>query len=251
MGTEKNKEMVLPNPLHPMLVRAYNVLEPMFIKNVLPRKGHGLLASEEQWTALLEDLPEVGSIVRETLSRIWRTKKSSPAEKWQELKDHLGAFLRKSRPADRSKVAKTSSSNEWNRLENWHVEVVFRYTYPRLDINVSKMRNHLLKSPFCVHPKTGRVCVPIRPSEIDQFNPFEVPTLPQIVDELDQAVRGEEEGDESSSNNHHSRRPDWYKTSLRKYFVPFQKDFLEPLGADVRRKNRDEKEMQAALVGDF
>ena len=239
-----NKEIILPNPLHPMLVRAYNVLEPMFIKNVLPRKGHGLMAAEEQWTTLLEDLPEVGSKVRELLTKIWRTKKSTPAEKWHELKDHLETFIRKSKPADRSKAAKTASSKEWNRLENWHVEVVFRYTYPRLDINVSKMRNHLLKSPFCVHPKTGRVCVPIRPDDIELFNPFEVPTLPQLVDELDQAG-SDKDGDEGSN------RPDWYKTSLRKYFVPFQKDFLEPLGTEIRRKNRDEKEKQAALVGDF
>ena len=56
---------------------------------------------------------------------------------------------------------------------------MLQYMYPRLDVNVSKGVNHLLKSPLCVHPKTGRVCVPIDVSQVDKFNPFKV-SLPHV-----------------------------------------------------------------------
>ena len=51
----------------------------------------------------------------------------------------------------------------------------------RLDIAVSKGMNHLLKAPFCVHPKTGRICVPFNPEQVDQFNPEEVRLFPLFI----------------------------------------------------------------------
>lgn len=56
-------------------------------------------------------------------------------------------------------------------------EIKLQYSYPRLDINVTKGMNHLLKAPFCVHPKSGKVSVPINPNYIDHFDPANVPTL--------------------------------------------------------------------------
>ncbi|WAR11010.1 PRI1-like protein [Mya arenaria] len=53
---------------------------------------------------------------------------------------------------------------EGKRSPNLQDEVMLQYCYPRLDVNVSKGVNHLLKSPFC------RVCVPIDPENIDNYN---------------------------------------------------------------------------------
>ncbi|KAG0501423.1 hypothetical protein HPP92_001495 [Vanilla planifolia] len=52
------------------------------------------------------------------------------------------------------------------------------------ELKVSKHMNHLLKAPFCVHPKTGRVCVPIDPQHCDSFDPTAVPTLSKLLEEL-------------------------------------------------------------------
>ncbi|NXN07091.1 PRI1 primase, partial [Indicator maculatus] len=56
-------------------------------------------------------------------------------------------------------------------------EVMLQFCFPRLDINVSKGVGHLLKSPFSVHPKTGRISVPLDLQRLDQFDPFAVPTI--------------------------------------------------------------------------
>lgn len=39
----------------------------------------------------------------------------------------------------------------------------------------------MLQAPFCVHPKTGKVCVPIDPQRSGDFDPDAVPTLSQLV----------------------------------------------------------------------
>jgi len=62
--------------------------------------------------------------------------------------------------------------------------LVFTYLYPRLDANVSTGINHLLKSPFCVHPKTGKICVPIDPNAPEDFRVSKVPTLTSVINEL-------------------------------------------------------------------
>ena len=90
-------------------------------------------------------------------------------------------------------------------------EIQLQWSYPRLDVNVSKGVNHLLKSPLCVHPKTGqvstnkqvltlqsphcviilhaiftgRICVPIDVKRVDEFDPFVVPTVSQICHEFE------------------------------------------------------------------
>lgn len=58
-------------------------------------------------------------------------------------------------------------------------------------------------TPSAVHPKTGRVCVPIDPANVRDFDPFVVPTLGQLQRQIDQYDKdhGEEVGGGSGSGS--------------------------------------------------
>eukprot|EP01013_Petalomonas_cantuscygni_P003617 TRINITY_DN13820_c0_g1_i1.p1 TRINITY_DN13820_c0_g1~~TRINITY_DN13820_c0_g1_i1.p1 ORF type:complete len:451 (+),score=40.15 TRINITY_DN13820_c0_g1_i1:38-1390(+) len=64
---------------------------------------------------------------------------------------------------------------------------VYAFVYPRLDVNVSTHRNHLLKAPFVIHPGTGNVCVPLDFARIERFAPSCCVTLRKVVQELETA----------------------------------------------------------------
>ncbi|NWW87515.1 PRI1 primase, partial [Rhynochetos jubatus] len=83
-------------------------------------------------------------------------------------------------------------------------EIMLQYCFPRLDINVSKGVGHLLKSPFSVHPKTGRISVPLDLQRLDQFDPFAVPTISLLCHELDAA--GDDREQEDSGETEPKRR---------------------------------------------
>jgi DNA primase small subunit len=93
-------------------------------------------------------------------------------------------------------------------------DIILQYTYPRIDAEVSKHRNHLLKAPFCVHPKTGRICVPVDPETIDEFDPELVPTVGQLLRELDAAI-SDSTGEEHSGPFVLDPQTDPFDRSLR------------------------------------
>lgn len=58
------------------------------------------------------------------------------------------------------------------RLEN----AVLAYVWPRMDENVSKSINHLIKAPFCAHAKSKRIAVALNASHA-AWNPASAPML--------------------------------------------------------------------------
>jgi len=226
----------LSSPLHPLFTRSYSILEPMFLEHICPETGHGLLAIPEKWEPLLDRLPRVALPVKSALLEKWSEEVSTPQEKWLDLKEHLQIFAH---PKGTKKSRKESdlSYSDKSEIDQWPVVTVFYYCYPRLDTAVSVHRDHLLKSPFCVHPGTGRVCVPIDMRRVESFDPFQVPTMGQVISDLD--------------NVEAETKEKWRRTRLADYFGPFEKDFLKPMLKEVARLERKIKEEEAATRADF
>jgi hypothetical protein len=95
--------------------------------------------------------------------------------------------------------------------------------------------------------------VPIDASKADEFNPFTVPTLRDLVNQIDAAHTSSSSSSSSAAadGSSSSSQSDLEKTALHPYIQCFESSFLKPLYSSIRRKLRDETEKQAAIAGDF
>ncbi|RYG50365.1 hypothetical protein EON67_05410 [archaeon] len=138
-------------------------------------------------------------------------------------------------------------------LEGLIPAIVFTYTYPRLDIDVSKTINHLLKAPFCIHPKTGRVCVPLDADTVQDFDPAAAPQLRTLVTEV---AALEASGvippatKEDVSEGVDRAQLIVSNTSLSKY-MSFFANFVQRLERTATDKFRRERERAAGWTADF
>jgi len=174
-------------------------------------------ASKKGWEALLQLLPDKRIV--STLRAKWEGDEDlSSKDKWEDLRQER-RDIRKDLPRS-------------NLMQAALEDVILQYTYPRLDAEVSKHRNHLLKAPFCVHPKTGRVCVPVDPATVNDFDPESVPTVMKLLEELDK--KSIPVDTPAENGEHHS---DWEDTSLKPYVDMLDKHVLKIMD-EVRRNKR-------------
>ena len=118
-------------------------------------------------------------------------------------------------------------------------DIVLEYTYPRLDVEVSKKQIHLLKSPFVIHPGTGRVCVPIDVKRLSEFDPLGVPTVTGLLGEID-VFNVQEDRDNAEGK----QVQDYEKTSLKPY-VEYFRQFVADLLKDEKTEKRERGEPES------
>ncbi|PFH62996.1 hypothetical protein XA68_10408 [Ophiocordyceps unilateralis] len=232
-GAHSGKKVNVRRPLHPHLSRSLDILKSHFQQDVLDAQDPW--ATTEQAEKLLQLLPD--RRLNDSLRRKWESSPGrNSASKW----------------ADIDAVAKTGASKSLDprALLEAKQDVVLEYAYPRLDVEVSKKLNHLLKSPFVVHPGTGRVCVPIDKSRLADFDPLGVPTVQELLAEIDAWREGEDKEDKEDNEEEGDGVAkgkgvaDWEKTSLKPY-VDYFRSFVAGLvrdekGARIKREREED-----------
>ncbi|XP_055020359.1 DNA primase small subunit [Boleophthalmus pectinirostris] len=227
-GEDTVKKVTLSDPIHPFIKESLLVVERYFTRYALHEQD--ILGRKETLDKVLALVPED---VRKELQQDFQNEKK-PETRWKLIKDH---------------ALKKKAANKKNH--HFEKEIMLQYCYPRLDVNVSKGVNHLLKSPFSVHPKTGRISVPIDLKELEKFDPFAVPTISLICEELDRPKPGEddEEADDKENEKDATEKRkirDYKRTSLAKY-VRYFDQFLE----GVARSWKGELLRKSDLQKDF
>lgn len=233
-GSQSGKRANLKRPLHPHITRSLDILKNYFAQTTLVDQN--TFAGSEQCERLLSLLPD-------------KSLNDALRKKWASAPDRSS----KNKWADIDALAKTGKSSTLNTstLRDAKQDIVLEYTYPRLDAEVSKKMIHLLKSPFVIHPGTGRVCVPIDGRKAEQFDPLSVPTVTELLAEIDawdaehpNGIDADAAGDGESSAPNESdvkggrKIPDYEKTSLKPY-VDYFRSFIAGLNKEERSGKRE------------
>lgn len=217
--------------LHPSVEAAAEFLKSNWIECILPQQR--LLEDESMRNSILKLIPD--EAVAETIRGEWegRGKGKSSKNSTEDINVHRWNILQQEVAAKQREFK--NKNRQWNRCLD---EIIFAFSYPRLDMEVSKKMNHLLKAPFCVHPKTGKVCVPIDPDLAFEFDPDEVPSVQKLLGELDS---GDDEGLVPNADGLY-----YEHTSLAPSIQLFETSFLE----GMLRSGREELAAKAKALVD-
>jgi len=186
----------LKEPLHPMYERAIKVCDEYF-KDVLDEQN---LLNNEKGQNLLKGLIKAYFVKDYNEAKIQDILDDPEVKKSSQKLKFIEEIL--------SKIPKTEVTRGLC-INDFKLNIL----YPRLDINVSTHINHLLKSPFCIHPKTGLVAVPLSEEDILNFKMDDIPRLDQLVNDF-----------KNGKNNENFNK-----------YVKFFKGFVEKLKDDGKK----------------
>jgi DNA primase small subunit len=211
VGVTNNLAGTANRTIHPSLRRAIEgddgqgPLKTAFVDVIL--RDQDCFSRPKQWETLLNLLPigEPDAVAK--LRAKWTAHPTRASlEKWADVTEA---------------ASKSKRTNVWKACLE---DVILQYTYPRIDSEVSKHLNHLLKSPFVIHPATGKVCVPLLPSQIDSFDPErDCPSMGQLLGEMNVAAKRNGVDLHKEKGQMSSLKAYWDQTSLKPFVETMEK----------------------------
>lgn len=213
--------VVIGEKMHHSVKRAMKVVEAHFEEVILVDQN--LFALENGITKLVQMISD-DNARKEADLYLRKFEGKSSKEIWD-------AFCKY---ANSMRTSQTGSA--WARKLKYIIEEIqIALIYPRLDINVTKGMNHLLKSPFVIHPATGKVCVPFSAQAVSKFDPNKVPTINQLLEDIN---KYDEERKGQSVNDDKSNMKEYRKTGMLKGVKVFE-EFLRKMYKGIGREKLD------------
>ena len=170
----------LKDPIHPLYERAINIINEYF-ETILNEQN---LLNDEKGKNLLKALINAyfgnNNVQEDKIDKILNSENNRVSSiKLNEIISYL------------TNIQNQNKKNKKNLVDLCIKDFKLNILYPRLDINVSTHINHLLKSPFCIHPKTGLVAVPLSGEDILHFKINDIPRLDRLVDDYNHNRKNE------------------------------------------------------------
>ncbi|VDN02188.1 unnamed protein product [Thelazia callipaeda] len=208
--------------VHPMLEDAYRFLvQSHDVSEMMYEQGW---MSDDGLMSLLDGCgnKEVEEEIRQIINEIKTI--DCHEKRWNALRIKFDNYKRAELKRNGIELCEVASSQSSFHFRGY----LLQRTYPRLDIHVSTGINHLLKSPFCVHPKTGLVAVPISPNQISQIDIEKLPRIDKLLHEVPKL-------DLLEAGKENERRYEIKQTSLGPYIKHFE-EFVDRLVYDEQQQ---------------
>ncbi|CAF1075486.1 unnamed protein product [Adineta steineri] len=201
-GKDSSKRVTLYTPLHPSLQHAREIILTEFDGYACLEQD--FLGDDQRIERFLRLVPDDN-----ILFYIFKL-----TERWAAFKQHTDGMINSVTATNKFRKAAYTTLID---------EIMFEYCYPRLDANVTKGMNHLLKSPFSIHPKTGRVSIPIASDALPYFDPCKegsVPKLSELCQQVEQLPKQNEDIENGKTN---IKQKDFNQTALKPFIDIFSR----------------------------
>ncbi|CAM2716330.1 unnamed protein product [Rotaria socialis] len=237
-GKDSSKRVTLYTPLHPSLQRAREIILTEFDGYACLKQD--FLGDDQRIERFLRLVPDDS---RQTLRELF-SQLTTSAERWAAFKQHTDAMINS-----------VTSSTKYRKSTYTTLidEIMFEYCYPRLDANVTKGMNHLLKSPFSIHPKTGRVSIPIHLDSLGYFDPCKegsVPKLNELCQQVEQLPKQNQQSEDGSNEKTATKQKDYNQTSLKPFIDIFAR-FVQQSQTSKQNETLAKSDLNTMLSGEI